>query len=94
MSALGPDVCTRCMTTHPLNEQGERPCPKPPVERSESDGWIPAIIWRCSGATKGYRGGKGTNIPDMSKVFPNPGHREPRLSDLGLSEADGAALGI
>lgn len=28
------DVCTRCNTTHPANDAGERICPAPPIERA------------------------------------------------------------
>lgn len=55
---------------------------------------VAAVVWKCGGATKGYRGGKGTGIPDMTKAVPNPGHSEPTLATLGLSASDGAKLGI
>lgn len=94
MGALGKEICDRCYTTHPLNEQGERPCPKPPIQRDDDDAWAPAIIWKCGGATKGYRGGKGTSIPNMDAIVPNPGHSPPTLGTLGLSAEQGVSLGI
>lgn len=47
MSYLGADVCGRCMTTHPLNENGERVCPKPPLEEKKGDG--PLIVFKGTG---------------------------------------------
>jgi acetyl esterase/lipase len=40
------DLCSRCMTTHPLNDDGERVCPKPPSEE-KSDG--PVVIYKGGG---------------------------------------------
>lgn len=49
------------------------------------------VVWNCSGSTGGFAG--GSNIPKTPFVT-NPGHREPRLGDLGLTNEDGAKLGI
>lgn len=88
MGALGKDICDRCYTTHPLNDDGERPCPKPPIEINTN--FVPAVIWKTAGSTRGYDG--GGNIPKTPGI--NPGHRVPTLGDLGLSAEQGKQLGI
>lgn len=50
MSWAGKDVCYRCNTTHPLNDDGERPCPKPPLEDRPAD--APAVIFKGTGFYK------------------------------------------
>lgn len=51
MSAFGIDVCGRCLTTHPLNEQGERPCPKPVEVKDDESGvtYVPVVIFKGNG---------------------------------------------
>lgn len=54
-----------------------------------------SIIWNCSGSTRSFKGGPGTGMPRMENdVFANPGHREPTLASLGLTEEHGKKLGI
>jgi hypothetical protein len=89
------DICDRCNTTHPLNEEGIRPCPKPPVQlREYEDSSNPyagvGVSWNCSGGTRGFSG--GGRIPKTPGW--NPGHVAPTLGSLGLSEAQGKELGI
>lgn len=42
------DACMRCLTTHALNEDGERPCPKPPIVETEDDG-VRTVIYKTNG---------------------------------------------
>lgn len=44
------DTCMRCLTTHPLDDNGERPCPKPPFEDKPAD--APAVIFKGAGFYK------------------------------------------
>ena len=37
MSFASWDVCGRCMTTHPLDENYQRPCPKAPALEEPED---------------------------------------------------------
>lgn len=90
MSAYGKDVCERCLTTHPLNEQNERVCPKPPIEINFD--FVPAVIWKCGGSSRGYNG--GGVIPKTDKLVPNPAHNPPTLGSLGLTAEQGRELGI
>lgn len=49
------------------------------------------IVWNCSGGTRGFAGGgKIAKTPFVK----NPGHEEPRLGHLGLSNEQGEKLGI
>jgi hypothetical protein len=86
------EICSRCCTTHPANENGERICPKPPkVERPEPDNPFESIlyVWKCGGATRGF---ERPGLPKVQGL--NPGHTPPTSAMLGLTPAQEKKLGL
>jgi len=85
------DICERCLTVHPANHAGERPCPKPPSESLPPTDNPYASITLSSDCmpTRGYK--RSANAPGIVGVNPGMGVTS---AHLGLTTDQQRRLGI